>query len=518
MAQSIDNTLAAKIGGRLLAGFDGLTPPDYILEWLAQGRIGGVILFARNVETPAQVAALTRACHDAAPAPILIGIDQEGGTVARLRHGFTESPGALALGAAGSEALAEAMTRVLATEMRAVGINWTYAPVVDVTHDIHNASVGTRSPGMDAVLVSRMGAAQARGFAAGGVAATAKHFPGLGNTPVDTHDALAVIDGPLDYLYANDLMPFRTAVAAGVPAVMISHVKFPALDPDYPATLSPALTTGLLRETIGFQGVACTDCLEMRAITDNFGAGESAVLAALAGADVLLFSHTRELQAAAYDALLAAAHSGRLPTQQIDTAAARVWSLKQAYALRDQPPLGVIRAPEHLEIAARAARAGVVLLKGDLPLNLSVGKVGLVEFVQRRDSAVMEHGKSVETTPLAAQLAAHIPGLVTATVPPGDDAAGAGARALAETVETLIVATRSAHLDPDQFAGARRLLESSRRTVLLCLRNPYDAGALPAADVILCTCGDSAPSITAAVDALRGVFTPTGRLPVEVAG
>jgi beta-N-acetylhexosaminidase len=289
-------SLEEKIGQMLVVGFQGLEPPDHILRWLATGRIGGVILFARNVDSPTQVSELTRACREAAARPILVAIDQEGGVVARLREGFTESPGAMALGAADSERLAEEVSAALGAEMRALGINWNLAPALDLTHNIDNPSVGVRSLGTDPVRVGRLGVAQVRGFQGAGVAATAKHFPGKADTPVDPHVRLPVIEGPLDDMWETDLVPFRAASEAGIAAVMVTHVQFKALEPEYPSTLSPRIIQGLLREDVGFRGLVSTDCMEMKAVTDRYGPGESAVLAALAGANIIFFSHTRELQ------------------------------------------------------------------------------------------------------------------------------------------------------------------------------------------------------------------------------
>ena len=168
-------TLEEKIGQMFAVGFEGLTAPQHILDWLAEGRVGGIILFARNVDTPAQVAALTASLHLAAKTPILIGIDQEGGTVARMRTGFSESPGVMALSSAidDAEARVERVSRVLGTELRALGINWDYAPVVDISYNADNPSVGTRSFGSDKERVSRLAAAAVRGFQSGGVAACA---------------------------------------------------------------------------------------------------------------------------------------------------------------------------------------------------------------------------------------------------------------------------------------------------------------------------------------------------------
>ena len=287
-------SLAENIGQLMMVGFEGLRPPRHILQWLSSGRIGGVYLFARNIASPAQVKQLTEDCRAAAKNPILVGIDQEGGAVARLRDGFTESPGAMALAAGGDRHLAEDIAYMMGRELAALGINWNFAPAADIAHKRDNPSIGTRSIGRDPQLVSELVAAQIRGFQRAGVAATAKHFPGLGNTVIDTHDAPVKATGSLNDLYQEDLAPFRAAIAADVGCLMLTHVIYDELDAERPATLSPRIVCSLLRDELGFDGVVCTDCMEMKAITDAFGAGESAVLAIEAGTDlVLVFSYAR---------------------------------------------------------------------------------------------------------------------------------------------------------------------------------------------------------------------------------
>ncbi len=507
------------IGRMLMVGFDSLEPPPHILQWLAEGRLGGVILFARNVASPTQLAELTQACHEAAPHPILIAIDQEGGIVARLREGFTEAPSAMALGAAGDEALAEQVAGVLGAEMRAVGINWNLAPVLDLAHpsNVHNPSVGVRAFGEDPAHVAQLGTAQVRGFQGAGVAATAKHFPGKVQSPVDPHVDLPVVESPLAEMRTIDLVPFRAAIQVGIASVMIAHVQFRALDEAHPSTLSRAVITGLLREELGFGGVIVTDCMEMGAITRRYSPAQSAVLAAQAGADVILFSHTRERQEEAYRALVEAARDGRLPAETAQAAAQRVQKLAERYAITAPPALDRIRTPEHHAITLRAARSGVVQLRaeaGTLPLRPDDGRiVALIEFASHLDSDVLESGGQ---SGLAALLHERLPRLESTLLAPRtpDEEALARARALAERADVLIVATRNAHLSPPQQQLAADWLAQARHGVLLCLRNPYDAGVLQA-PTALCTLGDSAPSLQAAVEALLGEFQPTGKLPVS---
>jgi beta-N-acetylhexosaminidase len=508
--------LEDKIGQMLVVGFHGHDPPQHILDWLREGRIGGVILFARNIDTPQQVAELAGALHGAAKRQILVAIDQEGGVVARLREGFTESPGAMALGAADDPKLTEEVSAVLAAEMRALGINWNLAPAVDLTHNIHNPSVGVRSLGSDPEHVRRHALAQVRGFQGAGVAATAKHFPGKANTPVDPHVELPVIEGPLDDMWDTDLVPFRAVCNAGVAAVMITHVQFKALEPVYPSTLSPAIIGGLLRRDMGYRGLATTDCMEMKAVTDAYGPGESAVQAARAGANLVLFSHTREYQEAAYDALLEAARTGRLPLEKVDYSVERINEVKARFASGGRPPLTVIRQRSHLETVGRAARAGTVLLRDKpslLPLRHEA-RVAVIEFASSLEKECVERGKE---TAFVKKLRDRALIMEAASMDASTLTEGQlmHAERLVEDMDTLVLATRNAHLYPAQLEAADRLIAVGKPCVLVCLRNPYDAGALDAGSVLL-TLGDAAPSLGAAAEALVGGYEPAGRLHVPL--
>lgn len=516
------DTVDERIGQKLMIGFHGYDAPDYLLEWLTAGKIGGVILFSRNIQSPEQVLKLTRNLHNAAKYPLLIAIDQEGGVVARLRQGFTESPGAMALGAANDNNLAQEMAQVLGTEMRSLGINWDFAPVVDLPHNIENTSVGVRALGRHADRVAALAIAQIQGFQATGVAATAKHFPGLGNTPVDTHVDLAVIDDPLSDLWARDLVPFRAVVEAEVATVMVSHVKFPEIDAHYPATLSPAIINGLLRQDIGFKGVTCTDCMEMRAIADHFGTAESAVQAALAGNDIILISHSMHpdhpMADYVFSSMRQATLDGSLSEKTLDESLQRIHELKRTFAVQDDLSLKPIRSEQHLVIARRAARAGMVAVKtgASIPV-VSEKSLGLIEFASVMDSDVMESGG---LTGLVQDFLQRWPHASAISLPsraiPHDLVAQA--TDIATSHDLLVIATRNAHLNREQKALAQSLSRRAQNTIHLCLRNPYDVGLLPEAESIFCTLGDSTPSLQAAVAALAGDFVPAGTMPVAVAG
>lgn len=512
-------TLEEKVGQMMMVGFHGTTAPKHILEWLSTGRIGGVYLFARNIESPAQVKALVDECHQAAKYPILVGIDQEGGIVARLREGFTESPGAMALGASGDTQLAEDISYMLGRELLAMGINWDFAPVADITHNINNPSVGTRSIGTDKHHVSQFVRAQIRGFQKAGVAATVKHFPGLGNTATDTHEALARITGSVDYLWEQDLIPFIEALAEDVASVMVSHVMFTELDAKYPSTLSPVIINKLLREELQYNGAVCTDCMEMKAITDNFGATESAILTVLAGVDMVMFSHTQRWQEQAYKGILTAVKEGRISEERLNQSVARIQAIKAKYEYKNPPSLDVIRSQEHLQLADQAARAGTVLLKHDnivFPLNkANLDEVACIEFGAFADTGAMNAGTYVGFAGLLKQA---LPEIVCTVINPAQNKRKK-IKQIDETLKTystILLVTRNAHLLDEQLELAQLIQKRAKNTILVCLRNPYDAGLLNDARTIICTNGDSAPSLQAGIDAVLGKFVPDGKLTVQV--
>ncbi len=351
MPASLDRDVASL----LCVGFHGTTPSPEVLELIARG-VGGVILFARNVESAAQVAELTAALKRAAGRPLLVSIDQEGGRVARLRarQGFTELPPMRALGETGDEALAFEAGALLGRELRAVGVDQDYAPVVDVDTNPLNPVIGDRSLGRDPALVGRLGAALARGLQSAGVAACAKHFPGHGDTSQDSHVDLPRLSHALSRLLAVELPPFTALSRAGVAAVMTAHVVFDALDPDRPATISPPVLA-LLRERCGFTGVCVSDDLEMKAIAAYMPLEVAAPGAVAAGVDQLLVCHTPAAQHAAIDLVRRAVEDGRIPRARLAEARARVEVLLRYAGPPPDPRLAAaaLRTPAHLAVAAR---------------------------------------------------------------------------------------------------------------------------------------------------------------------
>lgn len=325
--------LQDKLGQMLLGGFDGTKMTTEAMKLIAAYRTGGIIYFSRNVSSPEQLAALTRELQQAAAAngvpPLWISIDQEGGMVARITEGVTLMPGQMAIAAAGSAEEAYRAAYVGGSELRMIGINLNYAPVLDVNNNPLNPVIGVRSFGESPEAAAEFGAAAVRGYQDAGVAATAKHFPGHGDTDVDSHLDLPTVPHDRARMDKVELVPFKRAFAEGVDAVMSAHIYFPALEKEkLPVTLSPSVLTGLLREELGFEGIITTDCMEMNAIAEHYGVAEASVLAVLAGADQILVSHRSDRQGAALAALEAAVHEGRIAEARIDDSVRRLLRMK----------------------------------------------------------------------------------------------------------------------------------------------------------------------------------------------
>lgn len=345
-----------RAGQRLLVGFDGLVPSPDVRSLIRDFGVGSVILFARNVEGPEQVAELVRELQECArlaghDTPLLVAVDQEGGRVARLREPWTVWPPLRGVGCLGSEEVARKVGAALAAELSACGIRWDMAPVLDVDTNPRNPVIGDRSFGGDPELVGRLGAAMIEGLQGGRVAACAKHFPGHGDTDVDSHLDLPAVDHSRSRLDDVELRPFRKAVEKGVASVMTAHVLIREVDDARPATLSPEVVGALLRREMGYAGVVVSDDLEMKAVANRWGPGPAAVLAAKAGCDVIAVCASHEAQVAAVEALVRASESGETSAKEMDDACARVRRLKEAY-------LHPYRDPDPRQARALAGAAG----------------------------------------------------------------------------------------------------------------------------------------------------------------
>jgi beta-N-acetylhexosaminidase len=356
--------LHRRIGQIAIVGCAGTSVAPELRSLAREFDLGGVILFARNVEEPAQVAAMAREIRDLArDLPLWVSVDQEGGRVARLRRPFTEWPAMATLGRSGDDALAGRFARALARELLAVGISLDYAPVLDVHTNPANTVIGDRALGDRPEVVARLGAVIVRALQEEGLAACGKHFPGHGDTSGDSHNTLPVVEHPPDRLRAVEFVPFRAAIDAGVSAIMSAHVLVPSIDETRPSTLSPAIMEDILRKELGFEGVILSDDLQMRAITLGYSVDRAIVGAVAAGCDgVLICGPDHDVHARALEALVHAVEAEELPLGRIDDALARLGRQKERFVPADrrlstQPAAAdVLGCDAHQAIAAEMAR------------------------------------------------------------------------------------------------------------------------------------------------------------------
>jgi len=331
-------TSREKVGQLFMIGFLGTSVTPNLASFIKEYKPGGVILFSRNLESVEQIVDLTNDLQACSPhSPLAISIDQEGGRVSRLPKAFTIFPPCSLLGRINSSELAYAAAATIAKELRAVGVNMNMAPVLDVNSNPDNPVIGDRAFGTTPDVVCELGPATAEGLQDNGVVACGKHFPGHGDTNADSHKELPVVETQREQLEAIEFPPFRRAIERGIASMMTAHVLYRALDPELPATLSPAIVTDFLRRELQYDGVVLTDDLEMHAIIDHYGVEDAAVRAVLAGCDVLLICQDRDREIAAFEAVEKAMASGTISVERVDLSATRIARMKDRFVAPYKP-------------------------------------------------------------------------------------------------------------------------------------------------------------------------------------
>lgn len=493
----------------LQPGFSGTTAPDWLLRRVGEG-LSSVGLFGRNIETPEQLAALTarlRAERD----DVLVAIDEEGGDVTRLevRHG-SSFPGNLALGAVDDPELTRAVAQELGRRLAECGVNLNWAPSADVNSNPDNPVIGVRSFGADPHLVARHTAAYIEGLQAAGVAACTKHFPGHGDTAVDSHHALPRIDMDLDTLHARELVPFRAAIAAGSKSVMSAHILLPALDPDRPATLSPQILTGLLRNELGYDGLIVTDGMEMQAISATYGIERGSVLAIAAGADAICVGGGLEDEATVLrlrDALVAAVRTGELPEERLADAAARV----RALASWTQRARGAVPEPGAATQEGTAPGTGIAsdigLVAARRALQVTGAADPLTEPAYVAAFTPVANIAVGDETPwgVAAELARVLPGTVTDTYS-GETEEPAASVMRAAGDRRIVAVVRDAHRHAWMREALTTLLAERPDTVVVEMGVPQ---AEPRGALYIATHGAARVCGVAAAEAITGAPLPT---------
>lgn len=503
-----------KIGQRLVGGFPGTTMSEEFIRLVRQYKIANVILFRRNVESVAQLETLCRSIqslvreetgHDA-----FIAIDQEGGAVNRLSPDAVNVPGAMALAATGDPANAYEAALLTAGELRALGVNFNLAPVADVNNNPANPVIGARSYGDTPETVERFASAALRGYLDGGVMAAAKHFPGHGDTAMDSHISLPMVDKPSSVLEECELKPFQTLIDAGCPAVMTTHILFPALEPErLPATMSRKIVTGLLKEKMGFQGLVVSDCMEMQAIQQDYGTARGVHTAIAAGVDLVFVCHTASRIEEAAKAIREGLENGTLSMEEMDRSVEKILSYKEKYCL---PPVGVSGTSAAREAAGALRARTIALVQGEIPpLGDSPFFCGCPDY---RTSGVQNEESNAAS--FAAFMAARLGGTsyIVSHAPSEEEIADAVQAAKGHSA--LVVNTYNGHLYDGQIALVNALHVLGIPMVVTALFGPYDLQNLAEDITALAAWDYTTETLEALVPIFAGRTTAKGNLPVTL--
>ena len=543
-------TLEQKVGQMFMLAFAGSTAKN-AAALLRDHHLGACYLSNDNFTDPGQSAALMAELQALARAgsgiPALLAADQEGAWAVLTPYSCA-GPGNMGLGATWSPEDTRAMYAVFGRELRAAGLNADLAPDADVNSNPLNPIIGVRSFGEDPEMVARHVRAGVAGLHDAGVVAAAKHFPGHGDTATDTHRGLARVDRDQQVLERREFVPFRAAIDAGVDIVMTSHILFPALDPQRPATLSPKILHDLLRDAMGFTGVIVTDSFNMGAVRRVYDPLDAVIQTVQAGADMVLLAEERygdesgdyvDRQARLVGGLVAAVKKGQVPLSRIDDAVARILSLKKRYRFGEQSPPGArtsadtVGSPAHREIERKVATDAVVLVQnrgGVVPLNGErINRIVLLSATDpdgyRRMAAGRGIGPNVVERPsdvATAEIRKRRPDAVSLALRNGEWEAHANTLAGASAIVVVTEKFPLAGFDfPD--ASQHRLIRwlLSRRiapVIVLACRDPYELAQFREVDGYICAVGYRPACVKAAVGVLFGETTPRGRLPVSIPG
>lgn len=511
-------TLEQKVAQMFLVGIYGSQLNEPNRRLLEEWQPGGTVLFVSNVGTPDTVTALINdwqsAVVDAGGVPLFIATDQEGGVIARLKDGFTTFPAMMLLTATGDVSLAVRTGEAMARELSAVGVNLNLAPVADLYTNLRNPIIGRRSFGSEPERTGQMLAGLVRGMQAGGVMATAKHFPGHGDTDHDSHTSLPVVSYAREELDRVEFAPFRWTIAAGVEAVMVAHIWYPALDPEerIPASLSHNVVTGLLRQEMAFDGLIMTDAIEMDAIDTQLSYAEASIRAIEAGVDIVAFgAHLGPVtQADAMKSVVNAVRSGRLSEARIDESVRRILDSKSRYGVLDWQPLAPEGAARRVDAAAGARLVGELFAAG---VTIAYDQHGALPLAQDKTVALI-YPASRPSIRQYCDAHPRITWVGVAESPDGGDIARA--ITAARNADITVVFTLNAGNDTAQQSLVNAL--PTDKTVAVALFSPFDWTAFPGVSAYVTTYSPLPESVPAACAVLMGQIQAQGSLPVALDG
>lgn len=507
----MNQELKTMIGQRLVGGFPGKEISPEFERLVKEYKIGNVILFRHNVEDGKQLKELCRSIqrlirketgHSA-----LITIDQEGGTVTRLPEDACNVPGAMALTATGSPENAKICAKITAHELKAFGINFNLAPSMDINCNPNNPVIGVRSYGETAEQVEAYAGAALDGYMEEGILAVVKHFPGHGDTAVDSHVGLPVINKSLEELEALELRPFRAAIKKGVPAVMSSHILFPKLEAEQiPCTMSRTIITDLLKKTLGFQGIVLSDCMEMDAIRKFYGTAKGVVEAMAAGVDLVFVSHTADLLEKAACAVYEAVEYGRISMKEMKDSYEKIIAVKESLPKEIE---NISYGEEaSMKQAAEIRRKTIALTQGTIQ---KAGEGTL--FVGCRDFRVTQvSNKKGEDTAFSEFMAKRFGGKGIVTGKNPDETEIINVLKQVEKADNIVICTYNGHLFMGQKALVKSVSNVCERVTIVALRNPYDLIGLPSHVTGIAAWDYTEMTLEAVAEILDGQWIPTGRV------
>jgi beta-N-acetylhexosaminidase len=516
------------VGQLIMVEIPGKVLTEEVAAFIRECHPSGVVLFGHNWGGPWAtakfIADLQAVAAEAGDDPLLIGMDQEGGQVSHLRYPCVEMPSNMGRAAAGLDAVRES-SEILGREMMRLGINITFAPVVDVNNNPDNPVIGTRAFSDDVETVSVCARAAVEGWKRSGVLTMAKHFPGHGDTDVDSHVGLPRVLHGWERMRSVELPPFRAAIEAGVDSIITAHVVYPGIDSSgLPATLSPAIMTHLLRKELGFKGALFTDALVMDAIAkrDSANIPPAAVASINAGNDCAMLLGSLRTQRAAYEALLEAVENGSISETRLHEAVGRVRALRLRVAPAE--PNAVWPDMDHQWAARRIALAGITLLRDERGL-LPIGGddhgegLGVVEFSSDRVAPVEgARNEPLSGSLLALLLGRRLPSARFLALPSWSEGTADKLDAFLAECGRVVVATRNATLDSRQAGLLRHIADrcEGKPVVQVAMRRPYDGTVEPRIGTVVLTYGDQPDTVGALVDVLLGAASAEGRCPVRL--
>ncbi len=512
-AQSVEAlTLEQRVAQMFIVNIYGSQLTQTGREFLTRYQPGGLVLLPDNIVTPEQITSLTNSYQqtmlEVGGFPLFIAVDQEMGPIARLRDGFTIFPTPSLLTATGEPEMAYWVGEALARELIAVGINMNLAPVADLETNPQNPIITRRSFGSDPAQVSPMLGAFVQGTQAAGVLATAKHFPGHGDSAEDSHTTLPVIDLSRERLQAVELAPFRAAIEAEIAAIMVAHIWYPALDEqaDRPASLSPRVIQDVLRGEMGYQGLVVTDALDMDAIDTVYSYPEAVVAAISAGADLVLTAHmSLESQVAAIQAVVTAVENGTLDEAQINASVQRILDTKARFGLLNWQPLDPAGAVARIDLESHAALVDELFLKG---VTVAVDRNGWIPLNPEGNTLLIYPATRIQIMNECRIHAPAVKGLGVSEAPTSEEIEWA--RVAAQQADQVVVFTQNAVDSPAQQALVRAL--PPEKVIAVALWSPYDWDVFPDVAAYLLTYSPLRPAVPAACAVLFGASPALGQL------